>query len=49
MSLQFGISLWMFLMGSGGGGGFPPGEHLTNDDGSANLTNDDGSANSVTP
>jgi len=47
--MQFGLSLWMFLMGSGGSGGIPAGIQLTNDSGSSNLTSDDGLSNLVTP
>jgi hypothetical protein len=48
MSLQFGVSLWMFLMGSGGGHGPPSGELLTDDAGTNFLTDDAGTSNLTT-
>ncbi len=48
MSLQYGVSLWMFLMGSGGGHGPPSGAQLTDDAGTSNLTDDAGTSNLVT-
>jgi len=48
MSLQYGVSLWMFLMGSNGGGRLPSGLQLTDDAGTSNLTDDAGTSNLVT-